>query len=177
MVRCFIALDLPEVLLDEIKRVQDELRKLNLFAGKYVDPGNMHLTLKFLGEISENQVEDVKERLKAVQFEGFQGSLGNLGVFSEKFIRVIWVLLNGKQIFELQKQVDDSLSDFPKNGRFSSHITLVRVKKVEDKDALLEALKKLEVKDAAAPIRYFSFIKSTLTPEGPEYEVIEKYGR
>ena len=52
-IRCFIALDIPDNIIEEIRKIQEQLKKENLFSGKYTDLNNVHLTLKFLGEINE----------------------------------------------------------------------------------------------------------------------------
>ena len=117
MDRCFIALDLPQGMIDEIRKIQVELMRQNLFVGKLTEIENIHLTLKFLGEIDKKRIEDVKERLKEVRFDKFDSSLGEIGVFSKKFVRIIWVELIG--VSELQKLIDYSLEGlFEKERRF-----------------------------------------------------------
>ena len=61
--RAFIALELPKEILEEINRIQGLLKKNNLFAGKFTELENLHLTLKFLGEIDDKHIEDIKRRL------------------------------------------------------------------------------------------------------------------
>lgn len=175
--RCFIALDLPKEMISELKRIQDELRKQNLFIGKFTEENNMHLTLKFLGSIPNDAVTKVKERLKGIKLNSFEADIDELGIFSEDFIRIVWVKLNGKEVFELQKQIDGKLADFfPKEERFMSHITIARVKSIkdEDKQKLFGALKKIKL-NIKGKIISFSLIRSVLMPAGPVYETIEKY--
>jgi len=173
--RCFIALDLPKEMISELKKVQSELNKQNLFIGKFTEEANMHLTLKFLGSIPNEQVIKIKERLKGVKLDSFEASVDEVGVFSEEFVRIIWTALKGNEVFELQRLIDNALVDFfPKEERFMSHITIARVKNIKDKQPLFDALKKIkfEIKDQ---IKSFSFVRSVLIPSGPIYETIEKY--
>ncbi len=173
--RCFIALDLPKEMISELKKIQEELRKQNLFIGKFTEENNMHLTLKFLGSIQNDTVTKVKDRLNGIKLNSFEADIDELGIFSEEFIRIIWVKLNGNEVFELQKQIDDKLIDFfPKEERFMSHITIARVKNIKDKQPLFDALKKIKM-NIKWQIKSFSLIRSVLVPSGPIYEVIKRY--
>ena len=87
--RCFIALDLPREVINEIKDIQTNIQKQNLFIGKFTEPENLHLTLKFLGEIGETEIEEVKKRLQEIKMPEFEVSLGETGIFSKKFIIIL----------------------------------------------------------------------------------------
>jgi len=177
--RCFVALDLPRDVIREISKTQKLIKEKKLFDGKLVDSENLHLTLKFLGEISKEEIAEVKKRLREIKFKSFEVGLGNVGVFSSKYnsyIRVIWIKLNGKRTFELQKIIDEKLSDlFEPERRFMSHITIARVKRVYDKKGFLEYLKKLKVPKMKFKIDKFFLKKSELFDAGPVYEDIEIY--
>ncbi len=174
--RVFIALDLSREAINEIKRIQEIIRKRILFIGKFTEPENLHLTLKFLGEIDEKKVGEVKERLREIKFENFEAELADVGVFSKKFIKIIWIKLNGKKVFELQREIDDKLKDlFEPEQRFMSHITIARVKNVKDRKELIEYLKNMKGKKIKFKVDRFFFKKSELFPEGPIYKVIERY--
>ena len=174
-IRCFIALDLPREAIREIKEIQKKIKKQNLFIGKFTESENLHLTLKFLGEIKEDKISKVKEKLKEIQFKEFNARLGEIGIFSKKFIKIIWIKLDGKKILDLQKQMDDALKDlFVPEARFMSHVTIARVKNVKDRNALIEYVKKIKSKSAEFKIKEFFLKKSTLMPEGPIYENILK---
>lgn len=174
-VRCFIALDLPVEIKQEVARIQEELEQENLFSGKFIQVQNMHLTLKFLGEIDAEKVEKVVESLRSIKSRQFEANMPEIGVFSEKIIRIIWLKLEGN-VIELQRKVDDALEGlFDKERRFMSHITIARVRNVKDKEKLLEHIGSCKLNDSSGVINSFSLMKSTLTPQGPVYEVIEKY--
>jgi len=114
--------------------------------------------------------------LQEIKFEGFEAGLGGVGVFSKNFIKIIWIKLNGKGIWSLQKEIDDRLKDlFPEEDRFMSHITIARVKTVGDKKALLDYVQKIKIKNIKFKIDRFFLKKSELKPEGPVYEDLGTY--
>ncbi len=174
--RCFIALDLPENIRSELSRVQTELKKLDLIVGGYTEADAMHLTLKFLGSISTEAMNKVRRLLKTVNQKKFDAFTEELGIFSEEFIRIVWISLGGKEVHELQGKIDYTLHDlYKKEERFMSHITISRVKNIKNKEAILDFVKKTAVNKVIGNITSFSLMKSTLMKEGARHEVIEKY--
>jgi len=174
--RTFIALDLSREIKNEIKKIQQLIKRQNLFTGKFTDVENLHLTLKFLGEIDEEKIEEVKKELKEIQIDKFEGYIGEVGVFSKSFIKIIWVKLGGKPVFELQKEIDEKLKDlFSVEARFMSHITIARVKYPHNKKELLKYLESVKPSKLKMKVDRFYLMKSELRPEGPQYEVIEEY--
>ena len=138
-IRCFVALDLPQKTINRIKNIQKLIKKEIFFTGKFTKPKNLHLTLKFLGEIDEDKIKKSKKRLKKINFDSFEAQLGNINVFSKKFVTIVWIRLNGKSLFELQKKIDDNLEDlFKPEQRFMSHITIARVKNIKNKEYFID---------------------------------------
>lgn len=194
--RTFIALDLPREAINEIKGIQKILKNKTLFTGKFTEPENLHLTLKFLGEVDENKIEEIKKRLKEIRLDGFYIEVGEVGVFTKHFpekqgfsgpqnlkikkrflgIKIVWIKLNGRGIFQLQKEIDEKLADlFEEEERFMSHLTIARVKYVSDKKSFLEYLKSIKPKKIKFYCNKFYLKKSELKPEGPEYSDIKEY--
>ena len=177
MIRSFLSLDLPENVKEEIVKIQDIIKKEDLFHGKYTEKENLHLTLKFLGEIDEETVVKVKETLEKVKVNSFEASITQVGVFSPEQVRIVWLKLDDADA--LQKEIDHFLQDlFPKEQRFMGHITIARVKKVFDKEKLIETLKKINLeKIQKQKIKFDEFFlkKSILTTQGSLYSVIKKY--
>ena len=171
--RLFIAIDLSELknYFLELKKQLPKNTKLSLI-------GTFHLTLKFLGEVQPNKVDDIIGFLKTIKFETFSVFLGSMGVFPIKnYIRIIWVGLKPEEkIIELQKLVDESLKKlFGAEKDFKSHITLARVKFPEDKKSFVEQIKKIKVENKKVEIKDFRLVKSTLTSKGPVYEDLEVF--
>jgi 2'-5' RNA ligase len=177
--RCFIALDLPREIINHIKEIQRLIKKKNLFIGKFTESENLHLTLKFLGEIDKKKIKQIKRILKKIKFKKFETELGETGAFSSRhnsYVKVIWIKIIGKLVFDLQKQIDIELKNlFKPEFRFMSHITIARVRKTFDKKTLIEYLKKIKPKKIKFKIDKFFLKESILSPEGPTYKDIEKY--
>jgi len=173
--RLFIALDFDE-LKDYFVSIQDQIDEE--FA-KVSFPRSFHLTLKFLGEVAENKVSIIKEELKKIKFESFSIYLDKISFFpNENYIKVVWIGLKPMdKINELQQKIDDSLVNlFPKDKRFHPHLTICRVKFVKDKPKFIENLNKIEIEEKKIDVNKFKLIKSTLTREGPVYEVLDVFG-
>jgi len=81
LIRCFVAIDFPDEVVKEIARVQGVLGR-KVFQGKMTEVENLHLTLKFLGEISEEKVLEVREKLREIEFKEFNGKLMGAGTFN-----------------------------------------------------------------------------------------------
>jgi 2'-5' RNA ligase len=169
--RTFISIEIPDTIKKEILKIQNALPE---FKGKKTEFENLHLTLKFLGEVDKEKIELVRERLKKIKFKEFEAEIDFIGVFSEKFIRIIW--LHIKNCDELQKEIDDKLGDlFEKEKRFMGHLTIARVKSVKDKKKFLSEIKNMKIPKLKFVVKNFNLKKSILTEKRPIYEDIEVY--
>ena len=175
LTRAFIAIDFPDEVIKEVARVQGVLGKKK-FTGKMTELENLHLTLKFLGEIDEGTIKRVKERLKGVRFDAFEAKLGRCGTFSiRSYPKIAWIKVNGN-VFKLQKQIDNALKDlFDAEERFMSHLTIARIKYVEDKDYFKEYISNLKLREIRFKVDKFKLMKSDLREAGPIYSAIEEY--
>lgn len=181
--RCFVAVNLPSAIKEKLGHIQEELRRSQADVS-WVKPQNIHLTLKFLGEIGEKRVERVKEVLaKAVQGIGsFSLGLESLGVFPNlKSPRVVWVGVKETPaaLVELQKAVEDGLAQigFPKEKRkFSPHFTLGRVRSPRNLEALKNALAEVKAQRLEEfRVESLELMRSQLSPQGSQYSVLEKF--
>ena len=169
--RCFISIDMPEKVREGIREIQENLPN---FIGKKTELENLHLTLKFLGEIDEKKLEEVKKKLKEINSKKFETEIDSIGVFSEKFIKIVWLHLTGCE--ELQKEIDEKLKDlFDKEKRFMSHLTIARVKNIKDKRKFLEGLKEIKIPKIKFAVDNFRLKESVLRRKGPKYEILAEY--
>ena len=169
--RCFIGIDLPIVAIIEIQKIQKKLEPN--FTGRLTSSENLHLTLKFLGEIEEDAINDVKKRLSSITHPPFELTLKDVGVFSQKFIKIIWMKVSS---VPLQPLVDNCLKDiFKLENRFMGHITIARVRSLSDKKSFLQLINATTVNEESFIVKDFYLKESILTPDGPIYKNIDRY--
>lgn len=176
--RVFVAVDFPSEVIEEVARVQEVLRSGVKFTGKPTELENLHLTLKFLGEIDDEKLEKVREKLKDVRFESFDARLESVGTFSFRGNpRIVWIKIGGRGIFELQERVDSLLSEvgFAREQRFMSHMTIARVKYVKDKKGFVDYVGGIGLKSLRFRVGEFKLKESELRAIGPVYSDVEVY--
>jgi len=174
--RCFICVEFPENVVKEIARVQSVLMKKK-FQGKLTEVENLHLTLKFLGEIDDDKLNRVESLLRNIEFNEMDLKLGQIGIFSHKGRpRIVWIKVEGDAIWNLQRRIDLVLSeDFKKEERFMSHLTVARIKYVRDWQDFNYYVENIGIKSVSFKTNKFKLKKSELKPLGPSYSTIEEY--
>jgi 2'-5' RNA ligase len=166
--RTFIAIDIPEKIKKEIVKIQEQLPE---FKGKITEKENLHLTLKFLGEVNEERLEEVKRKLKGIKLKQFETEIKDIGMFSE---RIIWLKMTNCN--ELQKEIDERLNYlFEEEKRFMGHLTIARVKELEDRKKFMIELRKMKIPEMKFAVKNFYLKKSKLGRPGPVYEDIKVY--
>lgn len=182
--RAFIAIELPQEIKDYFKNLQDKLKTCGADV-KWVEPVNIHLTLKFLGEISEPQTKEIIKIMGNVSSAkpAFDITLGSLGAFPGiTSPRVIWVGIDAgaQESKQIAQELEDRLCrlGIPKDEKgFSAHITIARTKSAFNITALIQDLKNMAGIMPEEKLRFkaakISLIKSTLTPKGPLYEPLQ----
>ncbi len=166
--RIFIAIDIPDRIKKEITKIQEQLP---YFKGKKTEFYNLHLTLKFLGEIDDKTFLEVKKRLKQVKLNSFESEIDSIGIFSD---RIIWMGI--KNCEKLQKEIDEKLKGlFEEEKRFMGHLTIARIRNMEDKKKFLSELKKIKVFPMKFAVKEFILKESILTKQKPIYENLENY--
>jgi len=175
--RLFIAVYLPGPVVDEVTRIQKELESPSLFKGRFTKPLNLHLTMKFLGEVSTGDVEPIRAALRDVSLPSFEATLGELGVFSGRGqIRIVWAHIAGEPIVDLQRRVDSALSPaFEPEHRFMSHLTIARVKSIADRRRLLRTIDGFVMPGLEFAVTEFKLKRSVLSSAGPTYTDIDTY--
>lgn len=176
-IRAFIALKLPEKTLSSINKIQEDLKQYR-FPARWVRPENIHLTLKFFGNVSESEVESIGDAMAGCAgcFSPLMLSAKDIGVFpSVDRPRVIWTGISGQisLLLSFQNALEKKLekSGFKKEERpFKGHLTIGRFKEKVNTERLIEAIRKhkdfnTDVFNAGEIILF----KSDLLPAGPVY--------
>lgn len=182
MIRAFIGIKIPEEITEKIDSFSKEKLK-NIKNIKRVEKENLHITLKFLGEIGEDEVERIKEELKKISFRKFEIKIKGLGVFpSISNPKVIWIGGESEKIQVLKREIDLHIKNSQINIKkeddrpFVIHITIGRIKKEGEKES--EKIKRLVKENPDFGHFYaeeFILFQSVLTPDGPIYKVLEKF--
>lgn len=177
MIRTFIAVELPPHIKEAVESIQQEMDFKGL---KLVEPGLVHLTMKFLGDIPESQVEPISRALAGISCPPFLARITGVGVFPKPaYMKVIWLGAQG-EFQRLHGEVERTLSEFrfkKDRGKFTAHATLARVKHLDNsaKEQLVQVLAGLQDVDLGEfMVDHITFKKSTLTPGGPLYETLKK---
>ena len=168
--RVFVAIDVSDqTVLNSIQKVQSELN----IKAKPVELHNMHFTVQFLGEVSEEMLGKISAVLSSLEFSAFSISFASIGVFPKpNFPRVIWIGTNDgvNELEKLAEMIRSKLSQlgFSPDKKFKPHVTIFRVKnKIEDMSDKLEKFSSYYFgKQTVSEIK---LKKSELTPNGPIY--------
>ena len=178
-IRAFIAIELPEEIKAKLSEIQEQLKKGRARA-RWVAPGSIHLTLKFLGGISQDTVSGVTQAMEeaALGTAPFRLGVSGLGVFpNEKRVQVVWAGVSGdiEGLTQLQKELDSLLAKLgfaPESRPFTAHLTLARMRD-EASPSEREALGKLVYSTAFEggdfQVASMSLMRSQLRREGPIY--------
>lgn len=183
-IRAFIAVELPEETKAELGRLSEKLKLTKNPACKTVGAGVMHLTLRFLGNVPVEKIEDIKSAIleAAKDTKAFRLKLKDVGCFPDvQRPRVIWVGLDGEvdNLLSFQKRLESALGKlgFPEEGRdFTPHLTLARVRdncSPAERRRLGEAVRGLDYRPGLEfTVNHIALIRSVLKPQGPEYTTL-----
>ncbi len=185
-IRTFVAIELSAGIKGELTRVEEMLReKIATPHLRWVDPANVHLTLKFLGNVPLDRIEEITAALKeaCVGLSPFIMGVSGLGCFpSTNNPRVIWVGVQEEtgRLKRLQERVERRLATLgfkPERRPFRPHLTLGRVKKqahVGARRIIGGIVSTTSVGDLGQmEVEEIVFMKSTLLPSGARYSRLE----
>ncbi len=173
--RTFIAIEIPRELKEKIVEIQEEMKKLDIYA-TYPFKKNIHITLLFLGEKTEQEIKEIKEKLSLLKFNKFTIELQGLGAFPNlNMINVVWVGSNSNELIDLNDIVCKQINQ--KNDKnFNSHLTVAKIKSTKNIDKIRNFINKNQyVSIGSFEVNNFILKKSTLTSTGPRYKNLETY--
>ncbi len=174
--RQFIALDLPDSVRGELARLCEPLEEV-----RWTEPAQLHVTLRFLGEVPEERREEAVRRLAGIRVEPFVLPVEGVGVFPPKGPpRVVWAGTGRghPRLFQLRQRIDDALIgaglDFDLRT-FHAHVTLGRCG--EDAARSIKGWRLRHEGFIGAPFRvdHFSLYESVLGAAGPEYRRLRRF--
>ncbi|THE63411.1 RNA 2',3'-cyclic phosphodiesterase [Salinadaptatus halalkaliphilus] len=181
--RLFVSVDLPDDLAEPVADLQAE------FGGasglNFVDPEQTHVTLKFLGDVSEQRHPALTDELAAAVAEAdvgpFTARYGGLGVFpSLEYISVLWLgLKNGSQeltrLHEALEKRTTAMGFDPEDHDFTPHVTLARMEHAGGKELVQNLVRERDPTVGETRVAEIRLTESTLTDEGPVYSTLERF--
>lgn len=168
--RTFCAIELPE----QVRvRLQDRVKR----------PENIHLTLKFFGNVDTKKLPRISDTLARVakEFSSFSISIGGTGVFpNPRRTQVLWIGVqdpSGK-LSELQRRIEDECAKegFEKENRaYRPHLTIARIRRPEGARELTEAHLNTKFSETDVDVTEFVLFRSELSPKGSRYTPISRH--
>ncbi|NLE64903.1 MAG: RNA 2',3'-cyclic phosphodiesterase [Elusimicrobia bacterium] len=180
-IRAFIAIDLNETIKTSLEQVQKTLASSEADV-KWTEKASLHMTLKFLGDISPDQVEPIAEVMTRVvaTTPKFSFDITELGAFPDiLFPKIIWagVGQNAETLEGIARRLEEELLKLKikKDERaFSAHITLGRTRSTNGKDRLVAALEETNLPSGLSQaVGGITLFQSLLTPQGPVYTALK----
>ena len=180
--RLFVSVDLPPPLTAGVAAVQEALADADGL--NFTDPGQAHLTLKFLGETDPARLDPLIDALsaavEAAAVEPFEATVGGLGVFpSADYIRVVWLGVEPAtdgftRLFEAIEARTVELGFDPEAHDFTPHVTVARMEHAGGKELVQDALGD-EHYVGTMQVDEVRLKESHLRSDGPEYETVERF--
>lgn len=178
--RAFIALELPQTLRERLAEIAGALRVPGAKV-RWVTAENIHLTLKFLGDIGEDQAEAMKAAVReaARETRPLKLAVGDLGAFpNRRSPRVIWVGIQPhERLAALQARLEEAAEQAGvarDERRFSPHLTLGRVKYLPRRNNLTSRLREVRVERFYYEMEWVTLFRSDLEREGARYTALER---
>ncbi len=180
-IRSFIAFDIDsESILKKITDTQSLLIKTGADL-KLVKPENIHITVRFLGNITPNMVEKIFEEMQKVQFAPFDAKIHGIGAFPHlRHPRVLWagITEGADQLRNIFDQLEPRLRGLgfaPDTRGFSPHLTIARVKSGRNKAELAKRINEnANCKFGIVKAECLKLKRSNLTPKGPIYSTLKE---
>ncbi|MBN2094461.1 MAG: RNA 2',3'-cyclic phosphodiesterase [Candidatus Aenigmarchaeota archaeon] len=174
--RLFVAVNIPDALKAKIGGMAKTLDMPGL---RRTSEKNLHLTLKFLGDVSEDKLTGVVAALRRVSLHPFKASIGDYGFFPDsRNIRVVWLgLARGREeMAKLHWIIDEALAreGFARERNFESHLTVARASFLKDKGLLLQRMQGFDFM-GEFEVSGFDLMESFLKQGGPEYRVVSSF--
>jgi len=176
LVRSFIAIDVenPDV-VRRVEELQREVLRLGLDI-KLVEKENLHITLRFLGEIPQSRINDVVKAIAGIKMSRFQVKLRGIGVFPDLARpRVLWIGVSDgveelKRLAATVREAVDRFAESKEDREFVAHLTVGRIKSGRNVEKLQEFVTRYaDVDFGVVTVDKIKLKKSVLTPRGPIY--------
>lgn len=181
--RAFLAIELNDYVIENILKTQQVLDENTSSRLKHVERENMHLTVKFFGDINDRKLKQIKRIVNETiaDYKPYTMKVAGVGAFANiKRPKTIWTTVKdkNKNTINLIRQLDEKFADigFKKERSYKPHITISRVKQLNDADNLSGVLSNMKSNYyGKVDVKKIILKSSTLTPDGPIYKNEEEF--
>mgnify|MGYP001033121551 CR=1 FL=1 len=182
MIRSFLAIELPKTIQKKIEEIQEDLKSSRADV-KWMNPENIHLTLKFFGNIEESKIDPIVKSIEGTtrKVSRFSLKVRGMGAFPHlKNPRVIWIgLVDGKEVLaDFQKQLEKTLEEIgfqPEERSFHPHLTMGRARSPKGRNELIGRIEKYREEELGDfQVERVVLFKSDLRPSGPIYTLLRE---
>ncbi len=179
VLRIFIAVDIDDpILISRVERVKEAIIGTGV-PMKPVEAENLHITLRFIGEVPRGTVEEIARILKGVEFRQFRLVLRGLGAFPSAYRpRVVWIGVaeGAEELRAIRDQIERELRGLgvrPERQAFHPHLTLARIKGTRNISRLVRLLEEMrDIEVGEMTVKSVRLKRSILTRQGPIYETL-----
>ena len=180
-IRSFIAFDIDsEQVLNRLTEAQKTILKIGADL-KIVEPQNIHITLRFLGDVTPSMIDKIDKEMQRIVFKPFDVEIKGVGAFPNlKYARVIWAGIQGggEELSGIFAQLEPrllSLGFAPDSKGFNPHLTIARVRSGRNKAELAKCVDEMSAFEFGR-IRAdcLKLKRSVLTPRGPIYSTLKE---
>ena len=176
MIRTFIAIELPVEVKQVARRIQNQLEE-SIEGIRWVKHENIHLSVKFLGNVEENRINNIAAAVKnAVEDISVMNlKTGHLGIFpNEKRPRILWLGIEGdvREFIRMSKNCESELAKlgYEKDARENKpHITVGRIRSSKKQKGLVNIIKDIPIESIEFRVNALNLMRSELNPNGAVY--------
>ena len=174
--RLFVAITLPSEVKTYLYELERKFKDTKIAKLSLTSKKNLHITLKFLGDVPEKDLEFLKEKLRLITFKKFNLCLNSLELLPDKLSpRIIFAgVIPQEPLKKLQQLIDCETLELGE-VKLGGHITLGRIKQIKQLPLFLQKLKTLNIDLLNFEVTTFSLFKSELSKDGPTYTLLETY--
>ena len=178
MHRLFIAIEIPADIKERMLALKTQIP-----TARWLKSQQMHLTIRFIGEVSAQQTDEIISVLRDIASPGFDLSLNGAGRFppqKKRGARILWLGVDAdQQLADLHRKIESALEEIgfpPERKPFKPHITLARLKADRTPTQAVDFLQDNAAFNAGTfTVARFVLVKSTLSPQGAQYTNLAEY--
>ena len=174
MIRLFVGLAIAPAIAERLALLESGIP-----GARWVEPRNLHVTLRFIGEVDEGMGEEIHEALSVIVAPGFDLSLEGFGIFGRNSPRALWAgVVRHPAMDHLQEKIEHAIvrcGHIPETRRFHPHVSLAHLNKPQVARLQDFMAGNSPFHTDPIPVPHFTLFRSYLSHNGAEYEAVAEY--